>query len=146
MFSPVHSPDGRKIAVFWNRRPTRGIWIIDVASRHESPVYSTTAASAKPLGWSADSRSIYVVEGKNSTLRGPTAPLGETLTDAKILTVPVAGGQAKTVAAIPFEEIGGVSMTPDGRTFVFPVYSSRSDVWVIDNFDVSFTPKLARSQ
>ena len=36
MFSPVYSPDGRKIAVFWNRRPTRGIWIIDVASRHES--------------------------------------------------------------------------------------------------------------
>ena len=50
MFSPVYSPDGRKIAVFWNRRPTRGIWIIDVASRHESPVYSTTAASAQAVG------------------------------------------------------------------------------------------------
>ena len=109
-------------------------------------MYSMTAASAKPLGWSADSRSIYVIEGKNSTLRGPTAPLGETLTDAKILTVPVDGGPVKTVAAIPFEEIGGVSMTPDARTFVFPVYSSRSDVWVVDNFDVRSTPKLARRQ
>ncbi len=98
------------------------------------------------MGWSADSRSIYVLEGKNSTLRGLTAPLGETLTDARILTVPVDGGQVKTVAAIPFEEIGGVSMTPDGRTFVFPVYSSRSDVWVVDDFDVSLTPKLARRQ
>jgi Tol biopolymer transport system component/DNA-binding winged helix-turn-helix (wHTH) protein len=144
MFSPVYSPDGRKIAVFWNRRPTRGIWIIDVASRYESPVYATTAASAKPLGWSADSRSIYVIEGKNSTSRGPTAPLGETLTEAKILIVPVGGGNAKTVAAIPFDEIGGVSMTSDGRRFVFPVYSSRSDVWVVDNFDASFTPRLAR--
>jgi Tol biopolymer transport system component len=144
LFSPVYSPDGRKIAVFWNRRPTRGIWIIDVASRHESPVYATTAASAKPLGWSADSRSIYVIEGKNSTSSGPTAPLGETLTGARILTIPVDGGPARTVAVIPFEEIGGVSLTPDRRSVVFPVYSSRSDVWVVDDFDVSSAPRLAR--
>jgi hypothetical protein len=59
------------------------------------------------------------------------------VTDAKILMVPLSGGDVRTVAAIPFEEIGAVSMSPDGRRFVFPVYSSRSDVWVVDNFDVS---------
>jgi hypothetical protein len=27
-------------------------------------------------------------------------------------------------------------MTPDGRRFVYPVFSSRSDVWVVDDFDM----------
>jgi hypothetical protein len=32
-------------------------------------------------------------------------------------------------------------MFPDGRRFVVSVYSSRSDVWVVDNFDVT-TPRV----
>ena len=67
----------------------------------------------------------------------------ETLTEAKILMIPVNGGQPKTIASLP-SEIGGVSMTPDGRRFVYTVYSSRSDVWVVDNFDVSPELKLTR--
>ena len=144
IFSPVHSPDGRKIAVQWNRPSNRGIWVIDTKDRHETLVYKTSVPSTMPVGWSADGTSIYAVEGKNSTNRGLTAPLGETVTDAKILMVPVNGGDVKTVAALPFEEIGSVSMTPDGRRFVFPVYSSRSDVWVVDNFDVSPEPRITR--
>ena len=27
-------------------------------------------------------------------------------------------------------------MTPDGRRFIYPVFSSRSDVWIVDDFDV----------
>jgi hypothetical protein len=49
-----------------------------------------------------------------------------------------------TVTYLPFEEIGSVAMTPDGRRFVFTVYSSRSDVWVVDNFDASPEPRVAR--
>lgn len=144
IFSPVYSPDGRKIAVQWNRPPNRGIWVIDAKDRHETLFYKTSTLSTMPVGWSADGSSIYAVEGKNSTSRGLTAPLGETVTDAKILMVPLNGGNVKTVAALPFEEIGSVSMTPDGRSFVFPVYSSRSDVWVVDNFDVSPEPRITR--
>jgi hypothetical protein len=54
------------------------------------------------------------------------------------------GGEVKTIASLPFEEIGGVSMTPDGRRFVYTVYSSRSDVWVVDNFDGSGVQRIAR--
>lgn len=144
IFSPVYSPDGRKIAVAWNRRPSRGIWVIDTEDRHATPVYATSAASFMPLGWSADGRAIYAVEGKNWANRGLTAPLGETVTDVKILLVHLNGGDVKTVATLPFEEIGGVSMTPDGRRFVFTVYPSRSDVWVVDNFDVSPEPGITR--
>ena len=75
-------------------------------------MYRTSAGSASPMGWSADGRSIYVVEGKTVDLPGPAAPLGETVTDAKILMVPVNGGRVKTVASLPFEEIGSVSHDP----------------------------------
>jgi Tol biopolymer transport system component/DNA-binding winged helix-turn-helix (wHTH) protein len=136
IFSPVYSPDRQKIAVFWNRPPNRGIWVIDTEG-HETPVYMTSAGFARPVGWSADGSAIYAVAGKTSANRDLTAYLGETVTDAKILMVPLNGGEVRTVAPIPFEEIGAVSMSPDGRRFVFPVYSSRSDVWVVDNFDVS---------
>jgi len=144
IFSPVHSPDGQHIAVSWNRRPNRGIWIIDVKNSRNTPVYTTAAASAMPVGWGPDGRSIYVVEGKNSTYRGLTAPLGETITDAKILVVPVNGGDVETVADLPFDEIGGVAMAPDGRRFIVTVYSSRSDVWVVDNFDGSRERRIPR--
>jgi Tol biopolymer transport system component/DNA-binding winged helix-turn-helix (wHTH) protein len=135
IFSPVHSPDGRRIAAMWNRPPVRGIWILDAADARGAPVYPTKANVAAPIGWAADARSIYVVEGKNLNFRGLTAPGGETMTEARILEVPVDGGPVKTVLTLPFEEIGGISMTPDGRAFVCAVYSSRSDIWVVDDFD-----------
>jgi len=142
IFSPVYSPDRRKIAVFWNHPPNRGIWVIDTEG-HETPVYMT-AAFTRPVGWSADGSAIYAVSGKNAASRDLTANLGETTTDAKILLVPLSGGDVRTVAAIPFDEIGAVSMSPDGRKFVFPVYSSRSDIWVVDNFDVPPEARITR--
>ena len=144
IFSPVHSPDRQKIAVFWHRPPKRGVWTIDVDDRAETLVYPTNAGSARPLGWSADGRSIYVIEGKNWAYRGLTAVLGESITDARILLVSLDGGEVHTVVKLPFEEIGGVAMAPDGRRFVVTVYSSRSDVWMVDNFDGSSASKAAR--
>ena len=120
--------------------PTQaGIWVIDTKDRRESLVYPTVAGSTKPVGWSADGRSIYVIEAKNLNFRGLTAPAPgpETITEARVVRVPVNGDPVKTVVKVPFEEIGGVSMTPDGRRFVCAVYTSRSDVWVVDNFDAS---------
>jgi Tol biopolymer transport system component len=136
MFAPVYSPDARKIAVMWNRPPTRGIWLIDSNDRRETPVYPSTAASIMPIGWSADGAWIYAVEGKSGTFRGATSFVGETTTEARILRIAAIGGAVETVASIPSDEIGSVSMTPDGRRFVYPVFSSRSDVWVVDDFDM----------
>jgi Tol biopolymer transport system component/DNA-binding winged helix-turn-helix (wHTH) protein len=146
VFAPVYSPDGKKVAVHWNRardRPrNRGVYVIDVKDRRERLVFKTSAAgtagdSVRPIGWSSDSRWIYVLDGKVLNLRGPVSPLGETTTAARILRVSVMSGEVETVMVLPFGEIGGVSITPDGRRFVCAVYSSRSDVWVVDDFDPS---------
>jgi DNA-binding winged helix-turn-helix (wHTH) protein/Tol biopolymer transport system component len=137
MFSPVASPDGRQVAVHWNRPPDRGVWIIDTRARTQRLIYRTAKVlTTMPIRWASDGRAIYAVAGTPSAARGLTARLGETLRDATILRVPIDGGAVQTVAVIPFEEIGGVSITPDGRTLVFAVYSSTpSDVWVVDHLD-----------
>jgi len=134
--SPIHSRDGRRVAAQWNRPPSRGLWVIDTTDGRETPVYETSA-SVVPLGWSVDGRSIYALEGKPLNFRGLTAAFGETLTNARVVRVPVNGDNVKTLVTVPFEEIGGVSMTPDGRSFICVVYSSGSDVWVVDDFDAS---------
>jgi hypothetical protein len=70
--------------------------------------------------------------------------LGETITEGRILMVPVNGGTMQKIADLPFEEVGSVAMAPDGRRFVATIYSSRSDVWVVDNFDGSPEPRIPR--
>jgi Tol biopolymer transport system component/DNA-binding winged helix-turn-helix (wHTH) protein len=136
LFSPAYAPDGFRIAVSWSGHPPRGIWLIDTRDRRETPLYPSSSSSVSPIAWSADARFVYAIEGKNLNLRGLEPPHGETLTEAKIVRIRVDGNEVKTVS-LPFEEIGGVSMTPDGRRFVVAVYTSRSDVWVVDNFDPS---------
>ena len=128
--------------MFWNRPPNRGVWVIESRGRHERMVYPSRALSTTPIGWSADGHAIYVVEGKPSTFRGRA----ETMTNARIVRVPLNGGPVKTVAALDFDDIGTVSMTPDGRRFVFSVYSTPSDAWVVDHFDAARGPRIVRAQ
>jgi Tol biopolymer transport system component/DNA-binding winged helix-turn-helix (wHTH) protein len=137
----AHSPDGKQIAVSWNRRPDRGIWVIDSRTSHETLIYkpSNPDSNPVPIGWSPDGTAIYAVDGKRAADRGLSVSFRETLTDATILRVPVNGGPPETVLSLPFEEVGSVTMFPDGRRFLCAVYSSRSDVWVVENFDASLT-------
>ena len=136
LFAPTYSPDGKKIAVMWNRPPTRGIWIIDAVDRRERSIYPTKAASVRPIGWSRDSAWIYVVEGTNGPFRGATSFVGESTTNAKIVRISSRDGAVEPVASLPGDEIGSVTMAPDGRRFIYPVFTSRSDVWVVDDFDI----------
>jgi hypothetical protein len=89
---------------------------------------------ALPIGWSSDGEWIYAYEGKRAAARGVTTYLEETTTETKVLRVPRGGGPAQNMLDLPFEEVGGVTITPDGRKVVAAVYSSRSDVWIVDNF------------
>ena len=146
--SAEYSPDGKKIAVSWNRQPTRGIWLIDPADSRETLIYGARGPSDSvpfPIGWSPDGRFILAFDGKRAAYRGLTAPFEETITDAKIVRVPVNGGALETLVRLPFEEVGSIAMFPDGRRFVVSVYSSRSDVWVVDNFDVTRPLTVAAS-
>jgi Tol biopolymer transport system component len=135
-----YSPDGKKIAVAWNRRPVRGLWLIDSQDSQEALVYGVSQPSESvpfPIGWSPDGRFIIAFDGRRAAYRGITASFEETLTDAKILRVPVQGGAPETLLTLPFDEVGSIAMFPDAQRFVCAVYSSRSDVWVAEHFDGS---------
>ena len=136
VFSPVVSPDGRTVAVFWNRPNGRGIWTLDTSTDQKTKLLDDEkAAGAFPLAWSRDGERLYLIVGQRAAYRGLAVKLGETTKDTRVLSVPAAGGPVTTVAVLPFSEIGGVAMTPDGRRFVCAVYTARSDVWIVDHFD-----------
>jgi Tol biopolymer transport system component len=122
MFSPCVSPDGRRVAVRWNRRPRGGVWVISLDGSSESIVYeeapSERRSYPRPIGWSPDGNWIYIY-----------------LEDSrKILMVAVTGGEPRTVASLPFGDVE-VGKTADGKTFVFNVGERKSDVWLADGFE-----------
>jgi Tol biopolymer transport system component len=124
VFNPRYSPDGKKVAVYWNRRPPRGLWVIPL---EESSRAFFLKENVWPVGWSADGRWIYAVEKIQGML--------------KILKISIKGDQTKIILTKPFTleegfpEHKGVRMTPDGKKFVFSVEKRHSDVWMVENFD-----------
>jgi Tol biopolymer transport system component len=115
MFDPQYSPDGKKVAVFWNRSPLRGLWLISLEDSSQAPLHE----SRYPIGWSSDGNWI----------------LARQKAGKEILMIPIGGGEAKMLVKLPFGEIGEVRMTPDGRQFVCGVHEIQSDVWLVENFD-----------
>lgn len=147
MFWPVYAPDGDRFAVMWNRpehRVRRGLWLVDTRDRSETLIRDIGGMSVVPIGWSRNGASIYAVVGKPGTYRGPTLLTGETKIDAQIVEVDANSGELRPVAALAGQEIGTVTMTPDARRFYYTVYTSRSDVWVVDHFDASSTAHRRR--
>lgn len=134
--SAEYSPDGQRIVLFWSNMPRRGFWTVDARGAQEAFIFRLPAGSDStplPVGWSADGAWVYAYDGKRAVARGRSVMFGETMTRARILKVPIGGGSPPTtVVELPFGEVGGVAMFPDGRRFVASVYTSRSDVWIVD--------------
>jgi len=113
LFYPQISPDGMKVAASWNRNP-RGIWLISLTTNSATFL---TEGTFKPIGWSPDGGTIYLTNGS-----------------ANILALPAGGGAPKTFITMP-GNIGSTSISSDGRKFVCSIGESKSDVWVVENFD-----------
>jgi len=122
LFYPHYSPDGKKVAVYWNRWQ-RGVWVVSLANNSETLLYSCNYCI--PAGWSPGGSSIYAYDiyAGNKMLSIPVGPAGR--------------GAPHTLFAIP-EHIAGASVSPDGKTFVYSAAETKSDVWVVDNFDPAY--------
>jgi Tol biopolymer transport system component len=123
MFDLTTSPDGKGVAVLWNRkgRTLDGIWRISLEDSSQTFLYPT---GGDPIQWSADGKWIYVLEGPAAETKG-----------ARIITIPAAGGEPEAVLTLPFEGVYPASMTSDGRRIVCDVWETQSDVWLMENFD-----------
>jgi hypothetical protein len=74
-----------------------------------------------PVGWSPDGSAIYV-------MYHPGHPKNT------IWSLPAGGGFPKTVFIMP-GNVTSASVRPDGKKCVCSLLDSKSDVWVVENFD-----------
>ncbi len=136
--SAEFSPDGRRILLYATGPPHPGLWVTNHHGAERTSIHAVSSPSEPiplPIGWSPDGTAVYAYNGKRAAARGLSVMFRETVTAATIMKLPLNGGSPTTVVELPFEEVGGVAMFPDRRRFVASVYSSRSDVWIVENFD-----------
>ncbi|MBN2320994.1 MAG: serine/threonine-protein kinase [Acidobacteria bacterium] len=118
IFYPRYSPDGKKIAVWWNRsdnRADRGLWIISLPDKSAKLI---AHGIFYPIGWSPDGNSIFTVSPSSNSLTAMS-----TTGDNRRVLFKLQG------------TIDSASVGPDGRKFVCSVAEEKSDVWVMLNFD-----------
>jgi Tol biopolymer transport system component len=121
----VFSPDGKKVAVFWNRKPEFGLWIIFLEPYSETRLLS---GIIYPLGWSSDGKYVYANRAESRGSGG------------EIIRVQVATpNEVTSVATLPGDiaEDDGASVSPDGKEIVVTISDEKSDVWLMENFDPS---------
>src|SRR5215472_13145277 len=115
---PVFSPDGKKLAVFWNRHPDVGLWIISLEPYSETFVL---AGYYFPFGWSPDEKYVYATRGRE-IIRVQTTVPNEIMSVAALSGNVAWGGEADSV-------------NPNGREAIVSVGEEKSDVWLMENFD-----------
>jgi Tol biopolymer transport system component/tRNA A-37 threonylcarbamoyl transferase component Bud32 len=117
-FSPQYSPDGTKVALFWNREHP-GLWTISLIDGSAVPVRE--CAGCWPAGWSPDGNSLYMFTYRE----------GDTIT-----SVPVGGGNPKTIATFRGRTDEAV-VSRNGRNLLCNVAETNSDVWLVENLNPS---------
>jgi Tol biopolymer transport system component len=121
---PFFSPDGKKMAVWWNRKD-KGLWIISPEPNSETFLQS---GYIDPVGWSPDEKYVYAIRGETG------------LPGREIIRVQVAApNEVTSVASLPGHVVNfdGASVSPDGHEIVVSVSELKSDVWLMENFDPS---------
>lgn len=124
VFGPRSSPDGARLAVFWNRAVAKeraGTWLLPFAPGAEigSPTL-LQAGMTWPLAWSADGKLLYVYEHSPTTrvLAMSPASAPTVLRDLK----------GQRIGLVP-------SISLDGKTIVYSAHAINSDVWLVEHLD-----------
>jgi len=112
---PIYSPDGKKIAIGWNRPPP-GVWVIMLDKYSERLVYPGPNV---PLGWSSDGNFIYTYKvGEGEIFQ---TPLGDSKGSKSVVSMPGA--------------LSSGTVSRDGRKIVVSLLEVKSDVWLMEDFD-----------
>ncbi|MEK7753020.1 MAG: tetratricopeptide repeat protein [Acidobacteriota bacterium] len=126
--SPVFSPDGRKLYYVYRKPAERGrsIRVQDLASNQQTELYRTEDSGLRSMTLSRDGLHLaFYATG---------------IQPRKLLVMPAAGGQARTLLELPtmdgFEAFSGLEFTPDAR-YIFlvrrvpgaPAADSPSELW-----------------
>jgi Tol biopolymer transport system component len=120
IFYPCYSPDGKRVAVVWTRKPTGGVWIISFADRSEKLIRRTREFF--PIDWSPDGKWVNIKEEKSGKW--------------EYLMIEVESGKTKPLPVIPFTIEGKTHYKViDDKPDIIVDEKTQSDVWVIENFN-----------
>jgi serine/threonine protein kinase/Tol biopolymer transport system component len=119
-WKPTFSPDGKKIAVLWNRHPM-GLWILSLEPYSETLLL---AGDVQPFGWSPDGKYVYAIRGREIIKVGLASP-------NQVASVVTLFADVSNVES-PGSD---VNLSPDGREIVVNIGEAKSDVWLMENFD-----------
>jgi hypothetical protein len=123
MFDARPAPDGREIAVFWNRNKLHsqsGLWTIDNASGEARQL--TTSVHLMPLGWTADGTQLLARMARRDHAE-----------HLELVRVPRAGGSPTPWVTLPVRNDSECTLAGDGRRAVCAVTVAQTDLWLIEN-------------
>jgi hypothetical protein len=114
MLWPRRSPDGTHLLYAWNTG--RGGQQVQLYRTRDSLSRALWAGNGKPIGWSRDSRTAYVLHSGTDS--------------DQVLALPVAGGAPQVVATVPptwevFE------LAPDGERLLLNLQGRQADAWLL---------------
>ncbi len=121
---PRFSPDAKKLAVWWNRGKETGLWIISLEPYSETLLQS---GQIHPLGWSPDGKYVYALSVLTSA--GVGREVFRVRAAAPNVIEPIA-----VLLGDVFDPNAG-SVSPDGREIFVSIHESKSDIWLMENFD-----------
>ena len=106
------SPDGKKIAFGWHTKLREyELRVIDFDGSNQKTIYSNPETSAVyPAGFARDSKAVLAKIGRDQT--------------GQIAWVSIAGGSAQVLKTFPWQSLGNVSLSPDGR---YIAYAARTN-------------------
>jgi|GEM_PF-5267272 hypothetical protein len=77
-----------------------------------------------PLGWSLDSKWLFIVKQNDMTRIFRVRPGEDTI---------------RPFGKLPFEEVDQISLMDGGRKMIGTVVERKTDIWMIENFDPDVT-------
>lgn len=117
LFGRIFSPDGKKIATFYNPgHGVNGAWVFTPEKFSEGRLYPHVS----PLGWSPDGNFIYTFAHPNGR-EILQIGLGDSKKPRSVITMP--------------GDINAGTVSPDGRKIIVSVGEEKSDVWLMKDFD-----------
>jgi hypothetical protein len=116
VFAAAPGPDGRRVAVYWNRRSRAGVWLLSLADTSRRLLQT---GRVDPIGWSADGRSIL-------TVGWDSADVSRVGLD----------GRTERLGTLPFRDASCAPAATQGPTALVCAAEERlSDVWLVEGFD-----------
>jgi Tol biopolymer transport system component len=114
-----YSPQGDRVAVWWNRQPEgHSVWVVTL---RDSSQVLVSKGWDWPFGWSRDGRSIYTV---NALAQEPA-----------VRAVPLSGAQPRTLVALPsVNSACAVERQSQPLSLICMIPEYVADVWMIEHF------------